>query len=221
MDFRDPMKASLALVSTLLALGCLPAAHAGRPLTVDDANVNDPGAGHVEIWSARLGDKSRGWTVAPAYGLMDGVEVGAAFTRDTTNKTRQTAVQAKFRFTPSSKDGCNWGGVIGAVHQSGSSGNAPYLNGLFTCNGEWGSIHTNLGVVRPSGGPSLGTWGLAFERELSDAVTLHIETFGQRHDKPTLQVGARTMLGKSVQIDGTIGRQNRNAVFSLGLKLLF
>ena len=103
------MKNLLLLVAATAA--ALPAL-AGRPLTVDDANVNDPGAGHVEIWSARLGDKSRGWTVAPAYGLMDGVEVGAAFTRDATNKTRQTAVQAKFRFTPSSKDGCNWGGVI-------------------------------------------------------------------------------------------------------------
>ncbi len=34
----------------LLGLSGLLNAHAGRPLTVDDASVNDVGQGHVEGW---------------------------------------------------------------------------------------------------------------------------------------------------------------------------
>ncbi len=33
-------------------------AHAGRPLAFDDANVNEKGAGHVEVWVARDGEKN-------------------------------------------------------------------------------------------------------------------------------------------------------------------
>lgn len=43
------------VVFLLLGLVCTLQAQAGRPLTVDDANVNDAGEGHVEGW----------WTRAP------------------------------------------------------------------------------------------------------------------------------------------------------------
>lgn len=215
--------APLLRLASLSALwiSLMPAAHAGRPLTVDDANVNDVGSGHVEAWSARLGDRSRAWTVSPAYGLFDGVEIAGAFTRDTTNKLTATALQGKFLFTKPQKDGCNLGAVVGVSHENKGGGNTPYVNGLFTCNGDVGALHLNLGALRGKGGPTLGTWGLAFEREVAEDVTLHVETFGQRHSKPALQFGARTMLTKSVQLDGTVGRQDRNTIYSLGLKVLF
>ncbi len=195
---------------------------AGRPLTVDDANVNDVGAGHVEGWYARQADGSGMWTIAPAYGLMSGVEIGASLARDATNDTNTTAIQAKFRLTPSQQNGCNVGAVVGIAQTlaSGASSNTPYLNGLLTCNMPAGSLHLNLGANQPAGSSTLTTWGIAFEREFG-AVTAHAEYFGQTDGLPTFQLGARTELVKNIQLDGTIGRTGNDSLFSVGLKFQF
>jgi hypothetical protein len=57
-------------------------AHAGRPLSVEDANVNETGQGHVETWWAHSSAGSRAWTVAPAWSPVDGMELTAAFSRE-------------------------------------------------------------------------------------------------------------------------------------------
>ena len=53
----------------LVAFVCIFEAQAGRPLTVDDANVNEVGEGQVEGWWTRSPNGARSWTVAPAYAL--------------------------------------------------------------------------------------------------------------------------------------------------------
>lgn len=207
----------LAVVAaTLGADVCL----AGRPLTVDDANVNAVGAGQVEVWYARQADGAHVWTVAPAYGLIEGVEVGASWARDTSHQTDSTALQAKFRLTPSLANGCNLGAVIGVSRPNDDSGRNPYVNALLSCNGDAGALHLNLGANRPSGGATLNTWGLAFEREFG-AMTVHVEYFGQEHAKPGVQLGLRTELLKNVQIDGTVGHSSGDALLSVGLKYQF
>jgi hypothetical protein len=198
---------------------------AGRPLTVDDANVNDVGVGHIEAWAERQADGSRLWTVAPAYGLANGVEIGASAARDATNRLNTLALQAKFRLTPSQPDGCNLGAVIGIAQtrgggDDGANVNTPYVNGLFTCNTPAGALHLNLGANRPTGSATLTTWGVAFERELG-AVTAHVEYFGQTGSSPTFQVGARTEVAKNIQLDATVGRNHTTTVFSLGVKVGF
>lgn len=208
-----PLIVTLALLSSTICL-------AGRPLAVDDANVNEVGAGHVETWYARQPGGVNAWTVAPAYGLTEGVEIAASWARDATNKVNTTALQAKFRLTPSLKNGCNVGAVIGASQPNDGSDNTPYINGLLSCNGDAGSLHLNLGANHPPGGPTLNTWGLAFEREFG-AMTAHVEYFGQDQSKPTFQLGLRTELLKNVQIDGTVGHSSGDALFSLGLKFQF
>jgi len=116
-------------------------------------------------------------------------------------------------------DGCNAGAVLG-VTQARGAGRMPYVNGLFTCNSAWGATHFNLGANRASGGPTLGTWGVAHEREFG-AVTAHVEAFGQRLAKPTFQIGARKEIAKGLQLDGTLGRSNRETLVSVGLKVGF
>lgn len=218
--------AALPVVASLWAQPCL----AGRPLTVDDANVNDVGVAHVETWVERQADSSRLWTVAPAFGLAPGIEIGASAARDATNRLNTFALQAKFRLTPSRPDGCNGGAVIGVAQTRGGGDdgtnanlprvNTPYLNGLLTCNLPAGALHLNLGANRPSGSATLTTWGVAFERELG-ATTAHVEYFGQTGSTPTFQVGARTDLAKNIQIDATLGRNHTTSLFSLGLKVQF
>ena len=213
---KQPGAALTFLVTVLASSACM----AGRPLAVDDANVNDVGAGHVEAWYARTAGGVDVWTVAPAYGLIEGVEIGGSLARDATNKVNTSALQAKFRLTPSRKDGCNVGAVIGASQPNNDTTNTTYLNGLLSCNGEAGSLHINLGANRPPDSPTLLTWGLAIEREFG-ALTPHLEYFGQEQSIPTLQIGLRTQLNKSLQLDGTVGRVGTDTLFSLGLKFLF
>lgn len=213
-----PFIPSLTALS-LIALLAWPA-HAGRPLVVDDANVNDPGAGQVEAWYGRLPGKTNTWNLAPAYAPIQGLEIGALLSRDTTAPATTTALQAKWRITPAQERGCNVGAVAGVSHTNNGGGNTPYLNGLATCNMDKGSLHLNVGANRAPGGPTLPTWGIAFEHPYSSA-TVHVEAFGQRHSKPGVQVGLRTDIAPGLQLDGSLGRQAGDTLFSVGVKKSF
>lgn len=193
---------------------------AGRPLTVDDANTAEPGGGQLETWYARQSDRSKAWTTALGVGVWDGVELGAAYARNTTAGEDTTALQAKLRLTPSVEGGCNLGAVLGTAHTNRGVGRTNYVNGLVTCNLESVTLHGNLGANRGHGGPTLKTWGVAAEKAFG-AVTAHLEYFGQQHGGPTLQAGLRTEIMKNLQLDGTLGRADGRAVFSIGLKLGF
>lgn len=134
-------------VFLLMGLLCAFQAQAGRPLTVDDANVNEVGEGHVEGWWTRAPDGSRSWTVAPAYAPMKNLELGAGIAREQKTGLETTNVQAKFRLTEAQDNGCNWGAVLGTARTSGESSKG-YVNALFTCNhATLGSLHTNLGAL--------------------------------------------------------------------------
>lgn len=89
-------------------------AHAGRPLAVDDANVNDKGAGHVEVWVARDSDKINTWNLAPAFAPIEGVEIGVSYAKARKTGTSEQAIQAKWRITPSQENGCNVASTLGA-----------------------------------------------------------------------------------------------------------
>jgi hypothetical protein len=203
----------LAVLSSGLCL-------AGRPLTVDDANVNDVGTGHVETWFAHQPGDVDTWTVAPAYGLMDGVEIGASWASDTTNHVTTGTLQAKFRLTPARQGGCNTGAVLGIAQANDGTDGAPYVNGLLTCNRSASAVHFNLGAIRPAGTQTLGTWGVAIERELG-ALTAHAEYFGQEQAKPTVQLGARREVLRNIAVDATLGQTGDDTLYSLGIKFIF
>lgn len=205
--------------AALLCLAAMPT-WAGRPLTVDDATVADVGGGQVETWYARPAGRDRLWTSTLGVGVLDWLELGLGLERNFSVPETSTAVQAKMRLTPSVEGGCNLGAVVGRLHLHRERGDATYVNGLITCNLDAGPLHLNLGAQRPDGGGTLKTWGVAKEFELG-AVTAHVEAFGQQHGKPTLQFGLRREIARNLQIDGTLGRSDRKAVFSVGLRLGF
>jgi len=209
-----------AITAALLYFFMAHVSHAGRPLTVDDANVNDVGAGHIEAWYARLPGKVNTWNVAPAFSPIKDIEVSAALSRDQTDKLTSSAIQAKWRITPSNPEGCNFGVVVGVSHTNKGGGNTPYLNGLASCNHKDGAFHLNLGLSHADVKNNLTNWGVAYERDLGFA-TAHIEYFGQETAKPTLQAGLRKDLIPGLQLDGTIGRSDGDLVLSLGLKKSF
>ena len=183
---KTKSKITAPFLFTLAALATT-ASFAGRPLAVDDANTDDAGTGHIEAWYARQPGSADTYTIAPAYGIVDGIELDAAISRDQTNNLNTTVVQAKFRLTASKKDGCNVAATVGVQQPDNGTGSTPYLNGILTCNmDDAGSVHVNLGVNRAPGGPTLNTWGLAFEREFG-ALTGHAEYFGLERGAPTFQ----------------------------------
>jgi hypothetical protein len=204
----------------LLGLGFVLSVQAGRPLTVDDANVNDVGEGHVEGWWTRGPSGSRSWTVAPAYSPIQNVELGAGMARDPKTGLETVSVQAKFRITPSQENGCNAGAVVGSARTTGETSKG-YVNALFSCNhARLGSLHTNLGLFDVSSSQRIGTWGLAWERAYGD-VTAHVEVYGQQNDKPTWVTGLRTNILPKLQLDGSVGRQAGHNLVTIGTKWMF
>ena len=203
-----------------LALAATAPAWAGRPLAVDDANTNDAGRGHLEVWATRV-PGSTVLTLAPAYAPIDGLELAAAYARENGSGINATTLQLKWRITASQDDGCNLGLSLGSSKVSQGGGRVNYVNGLGTCNGvAGGSVHVNLGQAKASGVSAIGTWGMAYERPMG-AVTPHIEWFGSEGAKPTVQIGLRGDVASGWQLDGTVGRGDGQSVYTLGFKRSF
>jgi len=134
-------------------------AFAGRPLSVDDASVNERGNGHVEFWYADNGPDNRAFTIAPAYAPMDRLEVSLALARNSTLNESSVAAQAKFLVTQPQKSGCNLGLVTGASKVLRQRGETIYGNTLLTCNVSGFALHLNGGAYRSYGESPIGTWG--------------------------------------------------------------
>ena len=197
------------------------AAWAGRPLTVDDAGVNEKAAGHVEMWVARGAGKVSTFNISPAYAPVDNVEIAGLLSRDSTAKLTTKSLQVKWRITATQEKGCNVAAAFGLLNTSPGGGNGVYVNGSTSCNGmAIGNFHLNLGGVKSSNAPFNSNWGMALEKEMG-SVTPHIEYFGNEGAKPTVQVGIRTEIKKGIQLDGTVGRNAGDMVYSLGVKFFF
>lgn len=196
------------------------AAWAGRPLSVDDADVNEVGHGHVEMWFERTLGPSRSLIVAPAYSPIEGIEIAAAVARDTTASSTSMAIQAKWRITPVQENGCNFGASASLVKTRGESGNTTAVTGLMTCNVPMGAVNVNVGALRAAGASTVATWGLSLSHAFGD-ITGHVEAFGQQQGKTTLQVGARYDIAKNIQLDGTVGRGDGQTLYSAGMKAGF
>jgi hypothetical protein len=111
--------------------------------------------------------------------------------------------------------------VLGSAGVSGGGGRATYISGNLTCNAVGPTnVHVNLGSTKPSGGSSTQTWGVALELPLG-SVTPHVEAVGGDGLKTLFQLGARTQITKTVQLDGTIGRSDGQTAATIGLKFQF
>jgi hypothetical protein len=209
------MKKLLVATSFLTAI-C--AAHAGRPLSVDDANVNEKGAGHVEMYYENSGNTKQ-WTVAPAFAVADGLELALSYSRDTPNTGSASGIQAKYQFSKPKEGGCNAAGALALGRSSPDSSIGATL--MATCQLGFADLHANLGATRDKlSKTTVKTVGLALEKELG-GVGLHIEIVGEEGAKPKVQIGARKELVKNWQLDGTIGRQAGQSLWSLGMKYQF
>lgn len=88
------------VLATLLATPLAPA-WAGRPLASDDAATADAGTCQVETWAERAGDE-RALVLAPACGVVEGLELGIDATRPQPRDTVSAAAGLALKWAPKS-----------------------------------------------------------------------------------------------------------------------
>lgn len=212
---------ALNLLAATTALCLAWPAHAGRPLSVDDAGVDEVGQGHVEVWWEGQRGQPGTVYVAPAFTPIAGLELGAVLARDRNERHTLQGLQAKWLWSPAQEQGCNAGSSAGVVHRrqgaGQSAGSVVALNLIGTCAATWGVVNANLGSQRERGQSWRATWGASVERSWG-AITPHLEAFGTQHSAPTFQTGARWEWAPSRQLDATIGRQQGRTLLSVGFR---
>ncbi|MDA8447690.1 hypothetical protein [Paracidovorax valerianellae] len=210
------MAALAAIAATTLP------AHAGRPLTVDDAGVNAPGEGHVELWWEGVHHDRGAVYLAPAYAplALPGLEMGALLARDLDGRATLQSVVAKWQWTPPPEQGCHAASSVALWHTHREPRSTLALGMIGTCTASWGAVHTNVGTLRAPDHRWLPTWGAAIESTWG-AITAHVEAFGQRGGPPTYQTGALWEWTPGWQLDGVIGRRQGKTLLSLGVKRSF
>lgn len=209
-----------AWLAVWIVLSLTAPAWAGRPLNVDDANVNDAGEGQLETWYAREPGGSGMWNIATAYSPLAGLEFGAAAARDRAFRFNIFSVQAKFQIGEPSETGCHYAGVVGVQNPDGQAGGSPYATAIMTCSVEPGALHVNLGASRAPGGSAVPALGVAWEQDLSFA-TGHVEMLAIKRTKPAFNVGLRREIVTGVQIDGSVGRSDHQTLWSIGMKFQY
>ena len=215
-----PLQSAAALLAALLTLSLAAPVWAGRPLNVDDANVNEAGEGQLETWFARDRGRSGVWNIGPAYSPMAGLELGATAARDRTLRINTFSVQAKLQLSKPLEAGCYYAGIVGVSRPDGQPGGSPYGTAITTCAMAPGALHLNLGASRAPGESAAAALGVAWEQDLKFA-TGHVEMLAEQRNKPAFNVGLRRDVAKDVQIDGSVGRSDRQTLWSVGMKFQF
>jgi hypothetical protein len=211
------MKKILSLVAlTLLGVS----AQAGRPLNVDDANVNDQGVAHIETFWSRAADGSRTLTIAPTYSPLPGLDLVAQDVKTFSGGPHSQTFLAKMQVTAPKEKSCHYAWVLGVTQWQKGEGQKSFVAGNTSCDMGAGTLHASLVSARDAEGKDVPSWGVAWEQTMGD-WTAHIESVAQRASKPLVGVGLRRDVLPGLQLDGTWGKQGGKAVFSLGTKYTF
>lgn len=212
--------ARLALLFMVLA-AAPPGAHAGRPMTVDDATVTAPGQCQLETYVQRQSPfagtpaVSEYW-LAPACNVGGDWELGLAAARANGvagGPVQYGRVQAKTVLKPLAG---GWGlGLVLADQYRASDG----LDGNWTVNVPLSVslredavlFHVNAGWLREpygTGHRHSVTWGSGAEFRLTPRASLTAEVYGQQNNGSNYQFGASyALVPDRVQIDATWGQR--------------
>jgi hypothetical protein len=212
-----------AIGAGLLACASLPA-HAGRPMTVDDAAIVSPGQCQLETYAQRASDdgETREYWFTPACNVGGDWELalGGAWMADDASHAHYGRLQAKTVFKPLEAGGWGIGLVLADQFRTGRgldgdfSANVPLS---FSLRDDRVLLHLNAGVVRTQATRRTdATWGLGAEFKLNPRNSLTAEGYGQQRGRPRFQLGfAHALIPDHLQIDATWGKR----IVSLGLVL--
>jgi hypothetical protein len=222
------------LLFPLLAL-CLPA-FAGRPLSTEDATTLDDGDCQLEAWANRTRANTTEAVAVPACAFL-GIEaqLGTGWVRESGEKKLSAQFfQLKHAFRK--VDDGEWGIAFVAglarnrTRETASDWGDPYfIVPLSFGPGEdkdtrW-LFHLNLGTTRNrEEGRNLTLWGVAFEKPVTQHLTLLAEAFGENTRDPFYRAGGRyTVIPNHLDIDftyvGRSGGAKEDRLWSLGFHL--
>jgi hypothetical protein len=230
MNIHCRLAPHLAAATAALCLLAAPAAHAGRPLTVDDAGVNELGQCQLETWGARSGGADLLLVAAPACGVLPGLELGLEV--DAPRRTRSTDAgrALALKYVPDWAQSGDWKfGTkfsLGSIKPSGAGHwySAPTtLLGLatYTLNEQW-TLHGNLGVAfEHPDAVRKATAGLAMAWTPHERWLVFAELTGTEQQTATRGTGARYWLIPEVLgLDATVSKANAvkdGTTWTLGL----
>lgn len=231
------MQTSFKKISLLAVLGvCIATpALAEGPMATDDAGTLDRGGLKIEGVLGR-DDKARGAELGFGYGVIENVELGLAFARETdraddpSTKLRATGISLKW--VPIQNDtgwslGASFGYDRTRAHIRSATPPDPEhgtekaysIAGLATYRFQSGQVvHMNLGASKVKGaGESTGTWGLGYELPLMERLQLTVEAYGEEHARPDKSIGLRYEILDGLKIYGSAGRGNARSFGQLGV----
>ena len=141
------------VIPAALAIASLPA-FAGRPLTTEDASIQEDKACQVETWIDRSRDATQGWFV-PACNFGANIEWQAGFARthvDGSSRFSEAYFQAKTLWRPSEEAPWAIGFVTGVARKQRESHGGwenPYVIVPVSVAPEGNVIGAPMAVVRP------------------------------------------------------------------------
>ena len=173
-------------------------AHAGRPLTTDDASIIDEKRCQLEAWVDRSSDAWAAWA-APACNFGGGIEWQAGFARARAEgdsaRFAEAYVQSKWMIPLPSERWAMSMSVSLARHATtdGERGwVSPQANLAFT--GQFGDTTVHLApgyVYRHAQHRHAATWGVAAEHAMSPTLAVLGEAFGENRGRPFYRAGGR------------------------------
>ena len=226
-----------ALPCLLAALASSPA-FAARPFNTDDARVVDAGGCQIETFikkQSKFGERES-WFLPgcnPGGNLeltFGGLNIG----NDAEGRASALIAQGKTMLRPLQTNDYGVALTMGTTRQrpfdaATASHWSPFFNLISSVSlkDDLVVIHANAGalddrntdLVRP-------TWGLGSEILVAPKLYAIVESYGQRGEKASQQIGLRYwIVPNRLQVDGTLGAQRsgppvRNWM-SLGLRILF
>lgn len=206
---QQPLPGLLQLSMSCLLLCAGHTAHAGRPLSTDDAGVADAGTCQLESWIERQ-DRKHMWVTSPACGVVPGLEIGAEYVRPEHRDTVQAEAGLALKWVPESWQHATPWGDLGLGLKLASGHAKPTGQGWETTEStvallaslaasETVSVHMNTGITRDRASQVNGTllnlaavwtpsptWLLFAETQVSTRT----EVFG----KPVTSAGVRYWL---------------------------
>jgi hypothetical protein len=222
------------LIAAASALGLGSAAWAGRPLVTEDAGVLNRGECEIESYAGRA-DKpaiNAQWAqIGCGTGFNTQLAIGAGREKSEGERSTTAALTGKTFLRELTDEQAGFAfsyAFSGAKESAGSFGHeATELKGVVTVrHGDW-LFHGNLGWQRSHGTRTTSSlFGLAVERTGAfGPVDLMAEVFGNDHEAPWVQAGARwAVIPKRLFLDSSWGVQTdskRLRQLTVGLKLAF
>jgi len=215
--------------SFLILLAALPA-HAGRPLTTEDASILEEKACQVEAWVDRGREATQYWLV-PACNFGANIEWQTGFARaraDGRGALSEAYFQAKTLWR--SIDDSPWGvglvaGVTRKQRETHRGWENPYVIVPVSATSERAAATFDFSIGWSHDRAerrSVTLWGVGAETAVSTRLALLAEAFGENAARPFVRAGGRvTVIKDQLELDLTLvtrpGGSREDRFVSLGL----